>query len=125
MSWFRRLFRRAQADSELDEEIRFHLKQETQLRVDRGQSHDQATDAARRDFGNVTLVKETTRQAWGWTLFEDLVRDVRHSLRLLARSPLFTAVAVLSLALGIGANSAIFSLADAVIFRELPVREPG
>ena len=124
MSWFQRLFRRSQADADLNEEIRFYLEQEAQLRADRGESPDEAMRAARRAFGNVTLVKETTRQMWGWTLIEDLVRDLRHSLRLLARSPLFTAVAVLSLALGIGANTAIFSLADAIIFRDLPVHEP-
>jgi predicted permease len=124
MSWYHRLFRRARAEAELNEEIRFYLDQETQLRIGRGQSPEEAMQAARRDFGNVTLVKETTRQMWGWTLVEDVVRDLRHSLRLLARSPLFTAVAVMSLALGIGANTAIFSLADAIIFRNLPVREP-
>jgi predicted permease len=124
MSWFRRFFRRAKAGAELDEEIRFYLDQETKLRIERGESPEHARQAALRAFGNVTLVKETTCQMWGWTFVEDFVRDLRLSLRLLVRSPLFTAVAVLSLALGIGANTAIFSLADAVIFRELPVRDP-
>jgi predicted permease len=124
MSWFRRLFHRRQADADLDEEIRFYLDQETQLRVDRGESPDRAADSAQRDFGNALIVKETTREMWGWTLLEDFGRDLRYSLRLLKRSPVFTAVAVLSLALGIGANTAIFSLADVVIFRKLPVAEP-
>ena len=124
MSWFSRLFRRARADAELDEEIRFYLDQEARLRIDRGEAPENATASARRDFGNVLLVKETTREMWGWSLLDDLWRDVRYAVRLLARSPVFAAMAVLSLALGIGANTAIFSLADAVIFRNLPVREP-
>jgi predicted permease len=124
MGWFRRLFRRQRADAELDEEIRFHLQQEAQLRIGRGESPEQAANHAHCDFGNVLLVKETTREVWGWTFIEDFGRDLRYSLRLLGRSPVFTAVAVLSLALGVGANTAIFSLADAVIFRKLPVREP-
>jgi predicted permease len=124
MGWFSRLFRRAKADAELDEEIRFYLDQEARLRIDRGEAPEQARASARRDFGNVLLVKETTRDVWGWSLLEDLGRDLRYAVRLLARSPMFAAMAVLSLALGIGANTAIFSLADAVIFRSLPVPEP-
>lgn len=124
MPWFRRLFHRRRADAELDEEIRFYLQQEAQLRIDRGESPAQASHNAKRDFGNVLLVKETTRNIWGRPLYEDFARDLRYSLRLLRRSPVFTAVAVLSLALGVGANTAIFSLADAVIFRKLPVHEP-
>ena len=124
MRWLQRLFRRRRADAELDEEIGFHLQQEAQLRAGRGESPDDASHNARRDFGNVLLVKETTRDVWRWRLLDDFARDLRYSLRLLRRSPVFTTVAVLSLALGVGANTAIFSLADAVIFRKLPVHEP-
>ena len=124
MSWFHRLFRRAKAEAELNEEIRFYLDQETQLRIDRGESPNEAMQAARRDFGNLTLVKDTTRQMWGWRLVEDVARDLRHSLRLLVRSPLFSIVAVLSIGLGVGANSAIFSLVDQALFRQLPVKHP-
>lgn len=125
MPWFSKLFRPSRADAELDEEIRFHLDRETELRIDRGVPPTRAREAARRDFGNVLIVKETTRQTWGWTVIEDLGRDLRYSTHLLLRAPAFTIVAVLSLALGIGANTAIFSLADAVIFRDLPVFEPS
>jgi predicted permease len=124
MGWFRRLGRWRRAEVEIEEEIRFHLAQEAQLRIDRGQPPDAAAAAARRDFGNVLLVKETTRDAWGWTLVRDAWRDLRYALRLLRRSPAFAVVAASSLGLGIGANSAIFSLTDAVIFRPLPVDAP-
>jgi hypothetical protein len=125
MSWLNRLFRRARAEADLNEEIQFHLGQETQLRVDRGELPAKAMQAARRDFGNVTLVKETTRQMWGWTPAEDFVRDLRYGARLLHRNPLFAGTAIVSLALGIGANTAIFSLMDLVMLRMLPVREPA
>ena len=124
MSWLSRIIRRRTADADLDDEIRFHLAEETRLRVDRGESPERAAAGTQRDFGNVLLVKETTRQMWGWTILDAVVRDLRYSLRLLERSPAFTAIAILSLGLGIGANTAIFSLADAVIFRRLPVHQP-
>jgi predicted permease len=127
MAWWQRFVRRpprVEADRQLDDEIQFYLEQETQLRIDRGESPDRARAAVRRDFGNVTLVKEATRRMWGPTILEDAARDLRHSVRLLSRSPAFTAIAVLSLALGIGGTTAIFSLSDAVMFRPLPVREP-
>src|SRR5688572_26314948 len=111
MSWFRRWFRRRMRDADLDEEIRFHLQQEAQLRIDRGEPAEQAARHARRDFGNVLLVKETTRAVRGWPVVEDFARDLQYSLRLLKRSRVFAAVAVLSLTLGVGANAAIFSLA--------------
>ena len=122
MAWWRR-FRRP-GDAELDEEIRFHLAQEAQLEVERGESPERAAERARRAFGNVLLVRETTRDVWGRRVARDFARDVGYSLRLLRRSPALAAVAVLSLALAVGATTAIFSLADAVIFRKLPVFEP-
>jgi len=124
MSWLHQLFRRAKAEAELNEEIRFYLDQETQLRIDRGASPSEARQAARRDFGSLALVKETTRERWGWTLIENFVRDLHYAARLLRRSPLFASTAIVSLALGIGANTAIFSLMDLVMLRMLPVREP-
>jgi predicted permease len=111
-------------DDELDEEIRAHIEMSAREREDRGATADEARAAARREFGNVGLVKETTRDTWSWVRLERLWQDVRYGLRMMRRNPGFTAVAVLTLALGIGANTAIFSLIDALFLRSLPVRDP-
>jgi predicted permease len=124
LEWLRRLWRRNRLDADIDEEIRFHLAEEAQLRRDRGEAPERARGAARRDFGNVVLIKERTRDMWGSRWLDDFARDARYAVRGLQRSPALALVAILSLALGIGANTAIFSLADAVLFRPLPVRDP-
>jgi putative ABC transport system permease protein len=109
---------------ELDEEIQAHLDMATRDRIERGETPEAAGLAARREFGNRALVKEVTRDVWGWTSLERLSQDVRYGLRMMRRTPGFTAVVVLLLALGIGANTAIFSLINALMLRELPVRDP-
>jgi predicted permease len=109
------LFTRRRREAELTEELAFHIGEEAE---ERGYA------AARRDLGNVTLIKEDTRAMWGWTWVEQLMQDLRYATRTMRKNPAFTALAALSLALGIGANTAIYSFMDAVILRRLPVRDP-
>jgi predicted permease len=111
-------------ERELDEEIRSHLDMAIQDRVERGESRAEAEIAARRELGNVGLVKDVTRDVWAWRGLDRLLQDVRYAVRLLRRNPAFALVAVLSLALGIGANTAIFQVINAVRLRALPVDEP-
>ncbi|MGH9673746.1 MAG: ABC transporter permease [Bryobacteraceae bacterium] len=112
---------RRRRDDELDQEIQAHLEMEIEDAVARGVSPQQA----RRRFGNVTAVHERSREAWGFPSVESLARDIRYGLRMMRRSPAFTAAAVLSLGLGIGANTAIYSVIDALFLRRLPVDDPG
>jgi predicted permease len=120
----RSFFRKGRVESELDAELRFHLEKQVELNIQRGMNPREARYAATRTFGGVEQVKEECRDARGLAFVETLVQDIRYGLRMMRKNPVFTVVAVVSLALGIGANTAIFSLMDAVMIRSLPVAEP-
>ena len=109
------LFTRRRREAELADELAFHLEQEAEER---------GYHAARLELGNVGLIKEDTRATWGWSWVEQLMQDVRYAARTMRKNPAFTALAALSLALGIGANTAIFSFLDALMMRSVPVGEP-
>ncbi len=124
MSWhiyarLRALLNWRRRESDLDQEIQFHLSEDAEERVAAGADPERARVAATRAFGNVTLIRETTREAWGWAGAERGWQDTRYALRMMRRDPVFSAVAILTLALGIAATTAILTVVNALVLRSL------
>ena len=123
MSWIPNFLRRRTIYNDLAEEVRLHLEERAEQSMREGLGRKEAEQAARRAFGNRTVIEERSREVWQWPTLESIGADVRYGLRMLRKSPGFTAVAVATLALGIGANAVVFSLVDSLVFK--PMNVPG
>src|SRR5580692_7854610 len=120
MNWIRQFLTRGRMYRDLSEEIEQHLTEKIEALMAGGMSREEAEHRARREFGNVTRIEERGREAWMWPLAESLWADTRFAVRQLAKNPGFALTAIVTLALGIGATTAIFSLVNTVLLRPLP-----
>src|SRR5437879_8558062 len=120
MNWLSKLFGKKKREKGLGEEVRSHLQMAARERVERGVDEGEAARAARREFGNLGLVKEMTRDVWGGRWLRDAADDARYGMRMLLKNPGFAIVAILSLALGIGATTAVFSVVYGVMVNPYP-----
>jgi predicted permease len=123
-SWLRASFHRSRMESQMDDELHFHIERYTEDLVRSGLSREEALRRARAEFGAVQARKDECREALGLRLLDELRADLRYAFRMLRQSPAFTVVAILSLALGIGANTAIFTLMEAALWKTIPVKNP-
>src|SRR6266404_5760341 len=123
MSWLKQLFSRRRLYGELSEEIREHLEEKIEELVANGMSRKEAAAAARREFGNVGLTEEDSRAVWRWAPIEDFFMDVRFGARMLRKNPGFTAVAIVTLALGIAVNTTIFSTVNGWMLRPPRIKD--
>ena len=112
-------------DEELQKEIDHYLRTAKQEGVDKGMSQRDAEAAARRELGNAGMLRELARDVWGWRWLEDFLDDLRYAVRMLLRSPGFSFIAIATMALGVGATTAIYSVIDATLLHPLPYPHPG
>jgi predicted permease len=124
MQWLSQLFSRHRRYNDLSASIQEHIDERTEELIDQGMPAAQAQQTARREFGNVNLIEERSREAWQWTRLESFLSDCKFVLRRLRKSPGFTITVLLTLAIGIGANTAVFSVLNSVLLRALPYPEP-
>jgi putative ABC transport system permease protein len=124
MSWFGQIFSRRRRFEELSESMREHLSERVEELVEGGMARADAEFAAKREFGNMTRIEERSREVWQWPRIESVWADVKYALRQAMKAPGFAAVVIITLALGIGANTTVFSIVDAVMLRPLPYAQP-
>src|SRR5262249_20939778 len=124
MQWLKQLFSRRRRHNDLSVSIQEHLEEKIEELVEDGTPREEAERIARREYGNRTLIAERSGEAWQWRTPESGWADVRYALRQLIRSPVFAGTVILTMALGIGANTAIFTLVHAILMKSLPVGDP-
>ena len=124
MPWLTQLFTRRRHYEELSESIREHLNEKIEDMIDRGMTREEAERKAHREFGNVTLIEQRSREVWQWPTLESLWADTKYVLRRLRRAPLFTAIALITLAVAVGANTVIFSVVNGVLLKPLSYPNP-
>ncbi len=124
MNWLKHLFSRRRRYNDLSASIHEHLDEEIEDLMEDGMSREEASRAARRQFGKVTLIEESSREVWQWPTTESILADVRYSLRMMRKNPIFTAAAFATLTIGITAMTLTFSIANAVLFKPLPATNP-